>query len=219
MHRLIMRLFILLSALAVGCGDGDSDGGSTETDAATATASAAGDGGTGETFSSKQLPISVTVSPGAGFFVPEDADLPDLFVVVQTDFPNAYIDILQPTQVYTYVSATESELSSPPADYVQWFNELPFPSIVESQEVTVGGVQGTRLEIKNANNEDFALFKLSDGSDYDLDYLGSGAVFAYVLDAGGTQVVVICGTENASNFGEFARKTCEEVLAAVEFGT
>ena len=218
MYKLILGLLILLAALTVACGDDESTPAAEDpTDATTATASAAGGDGTGEAFSSSQLPISVTVTPGAGFFVPEDADLPDLFAVVQTDFPNGYTDFLQPTQVYTYASATESELSSPPADYVQWFNELPFPTIVESQEVTVGGLQGTRLEIKNADNEDFALFKLSDGSDYDLDYLGPGAIFAYVLDAGGTQVVVICGTQNASNFGEFAG-TCEDVLATAEFG-
>lgn len=230
MRNLILLAILLLASLLVACGgdDDDADDASSEaatteaaTDTATSestsepdtTAAGSGDG----VFNSSQLPVSVTLTAGEGWEVPEDA--PDLFAVIQTGAPNGYIDFVQPTQVYTYSSEASSELGEPPADYVQWFNELPFPTIVETQEVTVGGLQGTRLEIKNADNEDFALFKMADNWNYELGYLGpTGAVFAYVLGVDGTEILVLCGTENPVDFPVFS-STCEETLQHVEFGT
>lgn len=219
MTRVLLGLTGLICALAVACGGDDNDGSDDADVSSTPSAASPTNGGDPATgvLSSTQLPIAVTVPAGDDFIVPQDADTSDLFAVYQPEFPNGYVDFLQPTQVYAYATATESELSGPPADYVQWFNALPFPSVVDTQEVTVGGVQGTRLKITNGDSEDFALFRLSDGSDYELDYLGNGAIVAYMFDVSGTQVVVICGTENASNFGEF-ETTCDDVLTRVRFG-
>ena len=229
MYKLILGLLILIATLVIACGDDDdnedADGDTSPTASGEATEDAAsstiaGDGDAdGGTFSSSALPISVTVTPGEGFATEEEADIADLFAVFQSEFPNGYVDFLQPTEVYTYQTATDFTVSGPPDDYVTWFNEIPFPTIADTQDVTVGGLQGTRLEIMNADEEDFTIFELSDGSDYSIDYLGqNGAIYAYVIDVNGTQVLAICGTENASNFGEFA-STCEEVVAAAEFGT
>jgi hypothetical protein len=155
----------------------------------------------------------VTAPPG--WEQPSDADLPDLFAVIRPGI--GWVDFLQPTQVYVYPTETQSELTGPPADYVTWFNENPFATVVATEEVTVGGLSGTRLEVTNPNNEPFALFKLSDGSDYDLSYLDH--IYAHVLDANGTQIIVSCGVERAGpEFTEFA-ETCDDILATVEFGT
>jgi hypothetical protein len=219
MKKFALALPIVIAAVFVACGDDDDAETTAPTSPAASSPATSGTppAGDGETFSSSQLPISVTISPGPGFFVPEDADLSDIFAVAQTGSTGGYIDFVQPTQVYTYTSETESEVGEPPADFVQWFNDLPFPTIADSQEVTVGGRQGTRLEIKNTDNEDFAVFKLSDGSNYDIDYLGSGSLYSYVLGESGNQVLIICATESPNNFGTF-KSTCEDALATVEFG-
>lgn len=215
MHKLISGLLILLAALIVACGDDESTPATEEpTDAATATASPASGNGTGQTFSSSQLPISVTVATPDGWEQPLDADLPDLFAVVDPGI--GYIDFVQPTQVYNYPTEAQSELSGPPADYVAWFNENPFLTVVATEDVTVGGLQGTRLEITNLDNESFALFKLSEGSDYDLSYGDHSHI--HILNTDGTQIIVICGVESTNSFGEF-KERCAEVLATVEFGT
>lgn len=220
--RWLATLLLLPLVLLAACGDDDDDD-STATAAPSATATEAAGTPTAtasddDTFTSTQLPVSVTVSPGAGFFVPDDADLPDLFAVVQTGDAGGYIDFVQPAQVYTYSSETESELGDPPEDYVQWFNELPYPAIVDTQDVTIGGLTGKRLEIKNANNENFAVFRLSNGSDYDIDYLGSGSILAYVIGDPGSQVLIFCGTVSSSSFASF-KATCEQAVATVEFGS
>ncbi len=209
---------LLLSA----CDDDDEGaGGDSSPDATDSTGEATptvSGGATGGTFSSSQLPIPVTVTASEGFTVPEEADISDLFAVYQPEFPNGYVDFLQPTQVYSYASGARSEPVDPPADYVQWFNDLPYATVVETQTVTVGGRQANRLEMKNADEEEFAIFKLSDGSDYHFDYLGqTGFVYAYVIDVNGTQILAMCGTEIHNNFSEFAA-TCEEVVSSAEFG-
>jgi hypothetical protein len=81
----------------------------------------------------------------------------------------------------------------------------------------VDRLSGTRLEVTNPDNEPFALFKLSDGSDYDLHYLDH--IYAHILDAGGTQIIVSCGVARAGpEFAEVA-ETCDEISSTVEFGT
>jgi hypothetical protein len=216
LFKLILCLLILVAVLTGACGGDDESPPATEeeTDAATATEEADG-GGTGETFTSSQLPISITATAPDGWEQPPDADLPDLFAIFQQG--TGWVDFLQPTQFYVYPTETQSELTGPPADYVVWFNENPFATVVATEEVTVGGLQGTRLEITNSDNEPFALFKLSDGSDYDLSYLDH--IYAHVLNANGTQIIVSCGVERAGpEFAEFA-ETCDEILSTVEFGT
>ena len=218
MYKVILGLLILLPALMVACGgDDESTPSATEeaTERATATESATGAAdGAEQTFSSSQLPISVKVTTLAGWEQPSDADLPDLFAVVDPGI--GYLDFLQPTQVYVYASETESEVTGPPASYEDWFNENPFANVIAGEDVTVGGLQGRRLEITNNDNEPFALFKLSDGSDYDLAYRDH--IYADILDAGGTQIIVICGPEDPATFADFTQ-ACEEVLTTVEFGT
>jgi hypothetical protein len=218
MYKLILGLLILLAALTVACGgDDDEDSTAESTPAATeevTDSATGGDNGSGGTFGSSQLPISVTVTTLEGWEQPSDADLPDLFAVVEPGI--GYIDFLQPTEVYSYPTEAQSELGAPPADYVAWFNENPFLTIVATEDVTVGNLQGTRLEITNLDNESFALFKLSEGSDYDLSY--GDHITADVLDASGTQIIVICGPEDRANFEQFS-ESCDEVLATVEFGT
>jgi hypothetical protein len=216
MHRLIPVLLILLAAIAGACVGDDEEATPAATEEATdeATATEAADGA-GDTFSSTQLPVSVTVTAPPAWEQPSEADLPDLFAVFKQGI--GWVDFLQPTQFYVYASETQSEVTGPPADYVAWFNENPFATVVATEDVTVGGLQGTRLEMTNPNNEPFALFKLSDGSDYDLSYLDH--IYAYVLDANGTQIIVSCGVERGGpEFTEFAQ-TCEEILGTVEFGT
>jgi hypothetical protein len=222
MNRALFLVVVLIAALLVACGDDDdeSNGGEattpgvTEADSATPTKEA---GAADTVFSSSQLPIQVTVTAGDDFINPEEADVIDVFVIVQPQSPGGWIDFLQPTQVYYYTSETQSELRDPPTDYVQWFNDLPYPTIAETAEVIVGGVQGTRLKITNSDNEDFALFRMTDGTDYELDYTGSGAVVAYVFNVNGTQVLSICGTEAAAAFSQF-EPTCDEVVNTAEFG-
>lgn len=217
MYKLILGLLILLAGVVVACGgDDESTPAATDepTSAATATASGSGGGGTGETFTSSQLPISVSVTAPDGWEQPSDADLPDLFAVVEPGV--GYIDFLQPTQFYSYPSEAASELGEPPADYVGWFTENPFHQVVGTEDVTIAGLNGARLEITNLDNESFSLFKLSDGSDYHMSY--GSHIHADVLDANGTQIIVICGIEGGADFEEFAN-ACDEVLATVEFGT
>jgi hypothetical protein len=184
LKKLALAVAISLAAIVVACGGDDDDEATTAPTSAAASSSAlpnATDDDAREGFSSSQLPISVTIDVKAGSFeVPTGADLPDLFAIAETGGSGGYIDFVQPTHVYTYTSETESELGDPPTDYVQWFNGLPYPTIVDTQDVTVGGLSGTRLEIKNADNEPFGIFKLSDGSDYDINYTGSGSLYAYV---------------------------------------
>jgi hypothetical protein len=217
MTRGIACLILLIGAFVVACGGDDNDGGeddSTTPEVTKSSASGPDGGGSSGEFSSTQLPVSVTVTTGVGWESPADADLPDLFAVVHTVNPAGYVDFLQPTQVYNYASASESELSDPPADYVQWFNDNPFHTVVGTEEVTVGGLQGSRIEVTNNDNEPFALFRLSDGSDYDMSYRDH--VFAYVLDKGGNQILVMCAPEDPAQFDEFT-PICEEALVGVEF--
>jgi hypothetical protein len=215
MYKLTLGLLFLLPALIMACGDDESPPAATEepTDAATATEAAGGGDGAGDTFTSSQLPISVTVTVPEGWEQPSDADLPDLFAVFETGV--GWVDFLQPTQVYNRPTATESELASPPADYVAWFNENALATVLATEDVTVGNLTGTRLEITN-DDESFALFKLSDESDYDLSL--SDHIYAHILDAGGTQIIVSCGVGRGGDFAEF-EQTCEEILSTVEFGT
>jgi hypothetical protein len=227
-YKLILGLLILVAVLTVACGDDDDDDGSadadtspTASDEATEDGSSATDGGAdsgGETFTSSQLPISVSVAPGEGFVAPEDGDLPDLFVVFQPEAPQGYVDFLQPTQVHHWASESESALGAPPDDYVAWFSELPYITIVDTQEVTVDSAPGTRLKITNGDEANFPLFQLSDGNDYDMEYTGNGAVVAYVIDVSGTQVLAICGTDSPNVFGEF-EQTCDDIVSSAEFGT
>jgi hypothetical protein len=212
--KLILAPAVLLAALAIACG-GDDESPPAATaepeDEPTATASAGEDGGE-QTFSSSQLPVSVTVTVPAGWEQPSDADLPDLFVTFKEGI--GWVDFLQPTQVYNRASETQSELSEPPADYVAWFNENALVTVLSTEEATAGGLEGTRLEIKN-DSYDFALFKLSDGSDYELNL--SDHTYFHVLDANGTQILVSCGIERGGgDFAEFA-ETCGEILSTVEF--
>ena len=109
---------------------------------------------------------------------------------------------------------TESEQTGPPADYVAWFNENPFLDVLSTEVVTVGGLEGTRLEVQN-NGEPFPLIKLSDGSDYDFSYLDH--IYAHILDANGSQIIISCGVSGGSNFAAFAEQ-CDEVLETVDFG-
>jgi hypothetical protein len=215
LYKLILCVLILVAALTVACGGDDKSPPATEeaTDAATATEETDG-GGTGETFSSSQLPISVTVTPPAGWEQPSDANLPDLFAVVEPGI--GYIDFLEPTQVYDRPTETDLELADPPEDYAAWLNEYPFLRTDPAGEVTVGGLQGTRLEISNNVSDEVALFKLSDGSDYGVSYRQHS--YAYILDSGDNQIIVICGPERGPDFEDFAAK-CEDVLSTVEFGT
>ena len=218
MYKLILRLFILLAALAVACG-GDDEVASQLLPTRQKTkrrrlnrrmvATAAGG-----TFSSSQLPISVTVTAPDGWEQPSDADQPDIFVVIQPG--RGFIDFVQPTQVYNRASETSSELSDPPADYVAWFNENALVDVLSTEPATIGGLEGTRLEIKN-DSYDFALYKLSDGSDYELNL--SDHVYTYVLDADGTQIIVTCGVQRGEDPLATFREKCDEVLSTVEFGT
>jgi hypothetical protein len=217
--RPAVAALLTVSLIVAACGDDDDDGEAPAATTARASVTASGapadDDEEGETLVSSRLPVPVTVS-APGLFVPEDADSPDLFAVVQQNFPNGYIDFVQPTQVYTYASETESDLGAPPADYVDWLTSNPFADLVDSRDVTVGGLQGTRLEMTNYDYDPFSLFKLSDGSDYHFSY--RDRLYIHVLDANGTQILVICGTENGVNFPEFA-STCDDVLQHVEFGS
>jgi hypothetical protein len=215
MGKLLLGPVVLLAALAIACGsDDDSPPAATAEpeDEATASASASGDGG-GGTFSSSQLPISVTVTIPEGWEQPSDADAPDIFVVIEPG--RGYIDFLQPTEVYNRATASESEVSDPPADYVTWYNENALVDVLSTEAATVGNLQGTRLEIENTS-DGYSLFKLSDGEDYVVAL--SDHFYAYILDANGTQILVHCGVQRGQDFDAFAEK-CEEVLATVEFGT
>ncbi len=221
MSKFLLLLLILVAVLATACGDDDSESTAIETSPAVSTSptkapsATGGDDTSDGVHASSQLPISVIVTTGEGWEVPEDADLPDIFAVVQTEFPLGYLDFVQPTEVYNYPSISESVVGDPPADYVQWLNDNPFDIVTASKDVTVGGLQGTRLTIANPDNESFSLFKLSEG-DYHLSYQDTD--YVYVLDADGTQVLVICGTDNGRDFAEF-QTTCEEAVATAEFGS
>jgi hypothetical protein len=100
-----------LSVSLAACGDDDEvdtgeEASPATSEASTETSESTGDA-EGETFASSALPVpvSVSISPGAGFVVPEGADVSDIFVVYQEDFPNGYIDSLQPTLASTQVLA------------------------------------------------------------------------------------------------------------------
>ena len=217
MYRFLVALIVLV-ALTTACGGDESQPSASDepTDAATATESPGGTGTAGGTFTSSQLPIPVTVTIPEGWEQPEDADGVDLFAVIEEGTGTArWVDFLQPTQFYTYASMTQSELVGPPADYAAWFKENPFNRVLSTEAVTVGGLQGTRIELTNPGDP-FSLFKLSDGSDYHMSYLDH--TYAYVLDANGTQIVISCGAGRAKDFEEFA-PTCEDILETVEFGT
>jgi hypothetical protein len=219
MHKLTLLLFSLLAALAVACG-GDDEATDQPTAAATEdtteepTATDGGDGGDEQTFSSSQLPISVTVTVPEGWEHPSDADQPDIFVVLEQG--RGFIDFVQPTEVYNRASETSSELGEPPADYVAWFNENALVEVLSTEPATIGGLEGTRLEIKNTSY-DFALYKMSDGLDYELNL--SDHVYTYVLDADGTQIIVACGVQRGEDPLTTFEEKCDEVLSTVEFGT
>jgi hypothetical protein len=213
MFKLILALLALLATLTVACGsDDESTPAATEepTDEATATEPADGGDGSGETVGSSQLPLSVTVTIPEGWEHPSDADLPDLFAVI------GFLDFVQPTRVYNRASETASELSDPPADHVACFNQNAVVDVLGTEPTTVGDLDGTRLELENKSYS-FALYKLSDGSDYELEL--SDHVYTYVLDADGTQIIVNCGVQRGEgDLAEFAER-CDEVLSTVEFGT
>ena len=216
MYKLILGVLILVAALTIACGGDDDEATPEATDESTegtAASTPASDEGAGETFSSSQLPISVTVTTPDGWEQPSDADLPDLFAVVEPGI--GYIDFLEPTQVYNRPTETDFELADPPADYAAWLNEYPFLRVDPAGEVTVGGLQGTRLEVSNNVTDEVTLFKLSDGSDYGVSYRQHS--YAYILDSGDNQIIVICGPERGPNFEDFAAK-CEDVLSTVKFG-
>jgi hypothetical protein len=223
MKGLVLIFAALLAIFAMACSD-DDDGGDDDAPAATSPAAASetdestpapsSDGG-GGTYTSSALPVSVTVSPGHGFIVPDDADDAEIFAVLQTGFPNGYVDFLQPTQVYTYTSETESEVGAPPDDYVEWFQAIPYIDVVATQDVTVGGLPGTRIEYTQTNSDGFTVFVLPQG-DYHVSYQDHNYLF--VVEVNGTQVLANCGTENGHNYAEFL-PTCEQVMNTVEFGS
>jgi hypothetical protein len=212
-------MLIVLAALVVACGgDDEATPAATEeaTERATATESADGGDEAEQTFSSSQLPVSVTVTVPGDWEHPSDADAPDVFAVIKQGPGSAqWIDFLQPTQFYSYSSETQSELGGPPADYVAWFKGNPFNQVLSTEDVTIGGLQGTRIELKNPGDP-FSLFKLSDGTDYHMSYLDH--IYAHVLDADGTQIIVSCGAGRGFDFATFAPQ-CEEALSTVKFGT
>jgi hypothetical protein len=216
MHKLIWGLIIPFAALVVACDDDGPPPAATDEpiEQAAATQSGNGAGEAGQTFSSSQLPVAVTVTAPDGWENPQGGDISDLYAVVDTGI--GWVDFLQPTQVYTYSTETQSELGGPPADYVAWFNEIPFATIGTTADVTVGGLQGTRLEVSNLDNEPFALFKMSEGWDYDLSY--GDHLHVYILNVDSTQILISCGPESTADFAEFSQM-CEAVLETAEFGT
>ena len=110
MYKPIVLVFILLAALHSACGVRQR-----RRKPAVATTPAASEepnetSAGGETLSSSQLPISVTVTVPDGWEQPSDADLPELFAVVNED---GYIDFLQPTQVYNYATRNRKRADGP----------------------------------------------------------------------------------------------------------
>jgi hypothetical protein len=217
LYKLILCVLILVAALTIACGGDDDEATPEATDEPTEGTGAttpASDEGAGETFSSSQLPISVTVTVPEGWEQPSDADSPDLFAVVEPGI--SYIDFLQPTQVYNRPTETDQEVADPPADYVGWLDNYPFLRTEPAGDVTVGGLQGTRFEVSNNVSDEVALFELSDGSNYGVGY--RQRMYIHILNSGGTQIIVVCGNDRPDAFEESAA-TCEDVLSTVEFGT
>jgi hypothetical protein len=210
--RVLLAMALFVAALAVACDD-DEDGG--EDESATQSPSASPAAAEPTSFSSSQLPVPVTISADDSYEVPEGADTPFIFVVAQKGAPFGYVDVWEPQKVYTRSSPTELRLSDPPADYVQWFADNPALGIGETTEVDAGGRPATRLDVSNGN-DDVALFELPSEEPYEFQFRQHS--YVYVVDVDGTQVVVLCGTDNRLDFDAYAA-TCDELLANAEFGS
>ena len=213
-------LIILASAiLTAACGGDDEDSPeptpSPEPSEATqvTTSPASRDSLPAGTHTSENFGISVSVTVGDGW--KRAVDAPDFFVVEHpraVDGPFGYIAFIRPEQVYNPTEST-LELGTPPSDFVEWFKTHRLINVIETRDVTVGGIQGTELEIATETFSDFGLFKISDG-DYELRF--EDRIVMIVLEVSGSQLLVSYGSDLPTNFDAFD-PAAQDVLASVEF--
>ena len=222
--RLIAVPLALVAVIAVACGDDGAKGTpeagspSASVTAGASPTSAAGGALSAGTHTSESFATAVSLTVGEGWKLVVDA--PDIFVVERTPQPGStfgYIAFLYPPEVYD-PTETELLLEPPPADFVTWFNDHRLLTIVDTQPVTLGGIEGTAFEITAGNTSgfvsDFPLFKQSDG-DYELSYRDH--IRMDVVDRGGKELLVTYGSDKPDNFDAF-EPLATEVLNTVEFG-
>jgi hypothetical protein len=220
LRRSVLPAILLAAALVLACGDDEKSG---EVSDGTSPTAATGSPTTGTGAGEDALPAGEHMSAGFGtavtFTVGEGwqkpVDLPDILVLERprtAQKPLIDIAFVRPAEAYNPTEA-QLVLGRAPADFVSWIGSHRLLKVEDEKAVSIGGLTGTQLEITGDAEDDFHLFRLSDG-DYSLRYNDHFSVA--VLNAGDSQVLIMYESELPADFDNI-EADAEEILATLEF--
>jgi hypothetical protein len=223
MRSAVLTLTAILLLFAAACGDDDDSGddgsaastspAAEETSAhAAATSPAATDAGTGPvTIASTQFRSAVTAEVGGSWSL--ELDTPDLLVLRhdQDDAgPLGYIGMAYPVAVYSYDGLEQQDV---PEDLVAWVEAHPRLTVVDKQQVEVGGLAGVRFELASDEGNDWAFLEDSEGT---LDIAYNGHFAFYILEAGDAQLAILVDTDQPARYSQFV-PVAEPVIDSIQF--